>query len=167
MPSLIQQCPVSHQTIPSNTDGCPFNKPSGVNNFLPSDRTQISSPSTFDLPPPQVPSPLSFPEVLKGRTTPLLYLPPLLSRLPVTSSPATPTVSTPEEDAKRAFSFEDPCVGLTQSSLPAIDDASVALHNALFKFRPTTENYYYLPYAESFNWNELVLPVEVQREWSV
>lgn len=93
-------------------------------------------------------------------TSPILYLPPLLSSLPVgvghaqhpTTSPAFSSPSVP-----RPLS--------TESRLPSIDPASLALHRALHHFRPTTEEYAKTPYSEAFNWDELELPLEEEREW--
>lgn len=93
-------------------------------------------------------------------TSPILYLPPLLSSLPVgvghaqhpTTSPAFSSPSVP-----RPLS--------TESRLPSIDPASLALHRALHHFRPTTEEYAKTPYPEAFNWNELELPLDEEREW--
>lgn len=93
-------------------------------------------------------------------TSPILYLPPLLSSLPVgvghaqhpTASPAFSSPSVP-----RPLS--------TESRLPSIDQASLALHRALHHFRPTTEEYAKTPYSEAFNWDELELPLEEEREW--
>ena len=54
---------------------------------------------------------------------------------------------------------------LTEARLPHIDPASVALHRALHRFRPITEAYSSQPYHESFNWDDLELPEDVQGEW--
>lgn len=88
----------------------------------------------------------------------LIYLPPLLSLLPSTSIPKTkPT---------QEFDFNNPSVGFTTSHLPSIDSASIALHNALHHFRPVSEDYAFVEYANAFNWDELRLEIDVEREWS-
>ncbi|KAI0743601.1 hypothetical protein C8Q80DRAFT_1220556 [Daedaleopsis nitida] len=92
--------------------------------------------------------------------SPILYLPPLLSSLPVgvvqpnysTSSPAFSSPSAP-----RPLS--------TDSRLPSIDQASLSLHRALHNFHPITDEYATMPYKEAFNWEELELPEEDEREW--
>jgi hypothetical protein len=81
------------------------------------------------------------------------YLPPLLSLLPASTPPATPLVN------------DHYPVGYTTSRLPTVDAASIALHHALHSFKPTTPNYAYDDYAEAFNFSELRLPEEVEREW--
>ncbi|KAH9847143.1 hypothetical protein C2E23DRAFT_863518 [Lenzites betulinus] len=93
-------------------------------------------------------------------TSPILYLPPLLSSLPLdvgdAHSPAPfPAFSSPS--APRPLS--------TESRLPSIDQASLALHRALHHFRPVTEEYAKTPYPDAFNWSELELPLEEEREW--
>ncbi|RPD78049.1 hypothetical protein L226DRAFT_550950 [Lentinus tigrinus ALCF2SS1-7] len=92
--------------------------------------------------------------------SPILYLPPLLSSLPTgvvhpgypTSSPAFSSPSAP-----RPLS--------TETRLPSIDPASLSLHRALHNFRPVTEEYATVPYSEAFNWGELELPEDDEREW--
>lgn len=92
--------------------------------------------------------------------SPILYLPPLLSSLPAgvvipsypTSSPAFASPSAPRPLA-------------TDSRLPSIDKASLSLHRALHHFRPVTDEYATVPYAEAFNWEELELPEDDEREW--
>ena len=39
------------------------------------------------------------------------------------------------------------------------------LHRALHHFRPITEDYSSQPYHESFNWDDLELPADVEGEW--
>lgn len=92
--------------------------------------------------------------------SPILYLPPLLSSLPAgviapnypTSLPAFSSPSAPRPLA-------------TDSRLPSIDNASLSLHRALHHFRPVTEEYATIPYVEAFNWDELELPEDDEREW--
>ncbi|CDO69370.1 hypothetical protein BN946_scf184961.g12 [Trametes cinnabarina] len=91
--------------------------------------------------------------------SPILYLPPLLSSLP-------PGVVVPQPTGSPAFSSPSvPRPLSTESRLPSIDKASLALHRALHHFRPLTEDYATTPYAEAFNWDELELPAEEEREW--
>lgn len=90
-------------------------------------------------------------------------IPPLLSRLPaaLVASPGqhpTPVPISALEQANR--------VGHTESRLPDIDTASLALHYALHSFRVMdTERYAAMPYKDAFNWDELHLPQELEREW--
>ncbi|KAI5477882.1 hypothetical protein MNV49_005775 [Pseudohyphozyma bogoriensis] len=100
---------------------------------------------------------------------PLLYLPPLLSLLPPNSRPSTPSprhTPTPSSSST-AFSFSAPTISYTTSSLPSIDPASVALHDALHNFKPVSTNYAREEYAEAFNWPDLVLPEDIEREWYI
>lgn len=82
-------------------------------------------------------------------TSPILYLPPLLSSLP-SGYPAPPPGLLPYTTATR---------------LPNIDPASLALHRALHNFQVASPEYARLPYMEAFNWNELELPEDIEREW--
>lgn len=83
-----------------------------------------------------------------GLEEPLLYLPPLLSSLPVQYA------SDPE------VHHND-----TETRLPDIDPASLSLHKALHNFRPVTRDYTTVPYDEAFNWSQLKLPLHEEREW--
>ncbi|GJJ06189.1 hypothetical protein Clacol_000378 [Clathrus columnatus] len=86
-------------------------------------------------------------------TTPILYLPPLLSSLP-DNYPLPQLPKSPK------------CLPLaTETRLPDIDPASLSLHRALHYFRPLHDQYAATPYEESFNWDELELPEEDEREW--
>ncbi|KAI0645538.1 hypothetical protein C8Q79DRAFT_1010482 [Trametes meyenii] len=89
--------------------------------------------------------------------SPILYLPPLLSSLP-------PGVVHPASGAAFASPSAPPPLS-TESRLPSIDPASLALHRALHNFHPVTEDYANTSYAEAFNWEELKLPLEEEREW--
>ncbi|GLB37093.1 hypothetical protein LshimejAT787_0401440 [Lyophyllum shimeji] len=82
---------------------------------------------------------------------PVLYLPPLLSSLPhhYSSGPIP--------------SDHPPLV--TETRLPDIDPTSLSLHKALHHFKPVDADYVSKPYAEAFNWSELVLPEDEEREW--
>lgn len=88
---------------------------------------------------------------LNEHKTPVLYLPPLLSSLPA----RLPAVTLPEE--------HPPLV--TETRLPDIDPASLSLHKALHHFKPLTPDYAEIPYGEAFNWDNLRLPEDEEREW--
>ena len=108
-----------------------------------------------------VASPLSEPTSLQSILGTTTRLPPLLSRLPTAllASPSSPP--TPVSASTAALP-----VGYTQSHLPSIDPSSLALHYALYKFQVTNlEKYARLPYEEAFNWKDLLLPEELEREW--
>ncbi|KDQ57612.1 hypothetical protein JAAARDRAFT_58200 [Jaapia argillacea MUCL 33604] len=81
----------------------------------------------------------------------VLYLPPLISSLPIALQPPS----------------SKPSPLTTATRLPDIDPASLSLHRALHHFRPVTEEYASTPYAEAFNWDELRLPENDEREWYV
>jgi hypothetical protein len=86
-------------------------------------------------------------QTLIGSSHPILYLPPRLSSLPDSISPDTPTNHH------------------TTNRLPHIDPASLSLHKSLHKFGPLTLEYASTPYADAFNWAEMSLPEEEEREW--
>lgn len=86
-------------------------------------------------------------------TSPILYLPPLLSSLPRSLPPTK-------------INFEHPPLK-TETHLPDIDPVSLALHKALHKFRPVSDAYADVPYDEGFNWDELELPEDDEREWYI
>ena len=88
------------------------------------------------------------------QTSPVLFLPPLLSSLPYGFS-HTPAPSPDQQPLT------------TETHLPDIDPASLSLHKALHYFSPVTPQYAILPYAESFNWDSLKLPEDQEREWYV
>ena len=84
----------------------------------------------------------------------ILYLPPLLSSLPS------------HLGASHNASNEEKNVPLrTETHLPSIDPVSLSLHRALHKFKPYDTFYASEPYGTSFNWAELDLPVDEEREW--
>lgn len=89
----------------------------------------------------------------------VLYIPPLLSRLP-----PTPTLG---PTADPSSGLPDSSVSWTDSHLPSIDPASARLHSALRHFRPVTNAYAFVPYAAAFNWGQLDLGPDAQREWYV
>ena len=82
---------------------------------------------------------------------PILYLPPLLSSLPE----RFPSLTVQPQNR--------PLV--TETRLPDIDPVSLSLHKALHHFKPITADYADTPYADAFNWSELVLPEDEEREW--
>ncbi|KAL9110286.1 MAG: hypothetical protein Q9227_005193 [Pyrenula ochraceoflavens] len=104
--------------------------------------------------PPQLPQQLNSPP------TDTVYLPPLLSRLPQALLASASELPSPAPGLPSA-------VGYTTSRLPSIDPASVALHKALLNFHAVTSNYATSPYQDAFNWSELELPLEVEREWYI
>ncbi|EKM54270.1 uncharacterized protein PHACADRAFT_258014 [Phanerochaete carnosa HHB-10118-sp] len=83
---------------------------------------------------------------------PILYLPPLLSKLPEGYSHY-------HEPSGRFKPLS------TETHLPDIDSVSLSLHKALHKFHPVTDEYAETPYEEAFNWSELELPENAEREW--
>ena len=83
---------------------------------------------------------------------PILYLPPLLSSLPH-HIPSEPTSSVEHRPL------------VTETRLPDIDPVSLSLHKALHHFKPLGANYATVPYAEAFNWSQLLLPLDEEREW--
>ncbi|KAK4054178.1 hypothetical protein OIV83_001204 [Microbotryomycetes sp. JL201] len=94
------------------------------------------------------------PDLRRTPSAELLYLPPLLSLLPFQAEPSI--------EGSGAVK-----VGYTLSRLPDVDNASIALHRALHELKPLTSNYAHEPYEEAFNWNELRLPAEFEREWYI
>jgi len=90
----------------------------------------------------------------KAQTSPVLFLPPLLSSLPHGLS----HIPAPSPD-------QPPLT--TETHLPDIDPASLSLHKGLHYFSPVSPHYATQPYAESFNWNSLRLPEDEEREWYV
>lgn len=90
---------------------------------------------------------------LTSPSAPVLYLPPLLSSLP--QNIAIPSIDSPRPPLA------------TDSRLPDIDTASLSLHKALHHFQPYTSDYATTPYAQAFNWAELQLPEEDEKEWYI
>jgi hypothetical protein len=85
----------------------------------------------------------------------ILYLPPLLSSLPHSH------LNTSESDQKK----EKNVPLRTETHLPSIDPVSLSLHRALHKFKPIDTYYASEPYSEAFNWVDLDLPLDEEREW--
>ena len=54
---------------------------------------------------------------------------------------------------------------MTEIRLPDIDPTSLSLHKALHHFKPVTPDYAKTPYDQAFNWSELRLPKDEEREW--
>lgn len=117
-----------------------------------------TEPPSRDVPSP-VGDPHKLPQfgatTLTSPTAPILYLPPLLSSLPKGYSHTFPA-SNGDKNARPLN---------TETRLPDIDPASLALHKALHHFRPTTAEYSVTPYEQAFNWTELQLPEDQEREW--
>ena len=82
----------------------------------------------------------------------VLNLPPVLSLLPEKILP----ISLPQP-------AHPPLT--TAARLPEIDSVSLSFYKALHYFRPITKNYASVPYMEAFNWDELQLPEDDEREW--
>lgn len=89
---------------------------------------------------------------LTAPSRPILYLPPLLSKLPQ-------GYAQPEGGSSKYKPLS------TDTHLPDIDPVSLLLHKELHKFQPVTSEYAETPYEEAFNWNELELPEDTEREW--
>lgn len=83
-----------------------------------------------------------------SQATELLYLPPLLSSLPANQQ-----------------HHDDPNSLQTDTRLPDIDPVSLSLHRALHAFRPLTRKYAATPYKDAFNWDQLALPEDEERDW--
>lgn len=97
--------------------------------------------------------PHSIPDFGSTFVTPVLYLPPLLSSLPDRYALEEPSL-------KSSF---PPLV--TDTRLPDIDPASLSLHKALHHFKPSSPDYANTDYGQAFNWSELRLPKNEEREW--
>lgn len=92
--------------------------------------------------------PHELPEFHDGPSSELLYLPPLLSSLPANAQ------------------HPDDAPGLhTDTRLPDIDPVSLSLHRALHAFRPLSPKYASTPYKDAFNWADLVLRADEERDW--
>jgi hypothetical protein len=147
------------------------------------------------LPPYQLRDPHQQPEFTQESIVnpahPILYLPPLISALP--SVPGVPSPgqdegasddeehssqsSDPESDTDSDTStiiassssspslIDVPKVLTTETRLPYIDPVSLSLHRALHYFRPLNDKYASRAYGEAFNWDELRLPEDEEREW--
>lgn len=118
-------------------------------------KPQVNSPNT---PPPYTNrDPHEKPEFtttsLTQPTEPVLYLPPLISKLP----PAHEAAPIPKEYPPM----------YTDTRLPDIDPVSLSLHKALHYFKPRNDKYASTPYGIAFNWADLVLPLDEEREWYV
>ncbi|KAG6810978.1 hypothetical protein H0H92_009561 [Tricholoma furcatifolium] len=116
---------------------------------------QRKSPSSAIIHAPEDRDPHELPtfssQSLTHPTSPILYLPPLLSSLP-------------DNYLLEPIRIEQPPV-VTATRLPDIDPASLSLHKALHHFRPVDADYASHPYGEAFNWLQLALPEDEEREW--
>jgi hypothetical protein len=92
-------------------------------------------------------------ESLIQPTEPILYLPPLISKLP-----------TKHKDEPVPENYPPL---YTDTRLPDIDPESLSLHKALHFFKPYSDRYASEPYATAFNWKDLALPLEEEREWYI
>jgi len=92
-------------------------------------------------------------------TCPILYLPPLLSKLPPKYD------KNDEGDHIPHYHPTEPGPLQTETHLPSIDPVSLSLHRALHKFKPVDDKYAGTPYAVSFNWAQLELPEDEERDW--
>lgn len=90
---------------------------------------------------------------------PILYLPPLLSKLPQKYD------KNDEEDQIPHDHLAEPGPLQTETHLPSIDPVSLSLHRALHKFKPLDDKYAGTPYGVSFNWGQLELPEDEERDW--
>lgn len=168
-----KQCPISsklatHMSSVSNssTTSCPFN--SAVTSSKSTKPLSLCSSTDLTvIPSLDLALQTSIVASFLPSTTALVYtpssdeplnLPPLLSLLPT---------GTPSIEPVLAFDFNLPKVGYTTSRLPSIDPASISLHNALYHFKPISRDYAYSDYKDAFNWNELILDVNVEREWYI
>ena len=89
-------------------------------------------------------------------TRPILYLPPLLSKLPQMYD---------KDDHKLHPHPTEPGPLHTETHLPSIDPVSLSLHRALHKFKPLDDKYSSTTYGVSFNWAQLELPEDEERDW--
>ena len=97
------------------------------------------------------------PAQLEHRETPILYLPPLLSSLPLSQRSRSDVESAPV---------------YTETHLPDIDPVSLSLHKSLHLFRPVDDQYAAKDYWDAFNWNDVGLRMrengeDEEREWYV
>ena len=92
-------------------------------------------------------------------THPILYLPPLLSKLPSKYD------KNDKEDDIPHYHSTEPGPLQTETHLPSIDPVSLSLHRALHKFKPVDDKYAGTPYGVSFNWAQLELPEDEERDW--
>ncbi|KAI0066112.1 hypothetical protein BV25DRAFT_1820988 [Artomyces pyxidatus] len=128
---------------PSSTSTSPLSSPDSLPD---SDYSPVTPPHDPHALPVFSPTSLTHP------SKPILYLPPLLSSLPYPHPPHIPT-SAPIP------------IKRTETRLPDIDPASLSLHRALHHFAPVVESYAHAKYADAFNWDELELPEDEEREW--
>jgi hypothetical protein len=149
-PAHSEWLPQSSLSSPTSSDASSSLSSSPVS----SSSTLITPPSSYK----DVPSrdPHILPDFksrdLNASGEPILYLPPLLSSLPL-----------PHEPLVSPAALRAPLT--TAARLPSIDDASLALHKALHHFAPVTSDYASSAYEDAFNWDELRLPVDMEGDW--
>lgn len=146
--------------------------PTPIPETLPKDKTfdenettHVDATPTEGVTVKEVPSPIGDPHelpkfddtTLTAPTAPILYLPPLLSSLPKGFTHAFPPATDDKDKEYRPLN--------TDTRLPDIDPASLALHKALHRFRPITTEYAVTPYNKAFNWDDMQLPEDHEREW--
>jgi hypothetical protein len=146
-------CPILEIGETSSSDASPLHSalPSPSSSFVSTPTTSVTDLSEEIKHDPH--DPPVFDEQLAHLTPDISYFPPLLSSLPHEFSHQTPTVSGGR--APRT----------SKSRLPDIDPMSLSLHKVLHNFAAITEDYAVAPYENAFNWNELELPVDDEREW--
>lgn len=88
---------------------------------------------------------------------PILFLPPLLSPLPAQHRHA--------HDLYHHSGPTDEELSNFNTRLPNIDPASLVLHQALHRFKPIDHNYASTSYEQAFNWDELTMARDIEREW--
>lgn len=82
-------------------------------------------------------------------STPILYLPRLH----------------PQHHADPPSAGRHPWDRARGGSTPPSAAATLALHKALHRFRPATEDCAHAPFEAAFNWAELALPEDAEAEW--
>ncbi len=87
-------------------------------------------------------------------TRPILYLPPLLSKLPPKYEKDDKEDQIPHDHLAESGPLQ------TETHLPSIDPVSLSLHRALHKFKPLDDKY-----AGTSNWAELELLEDEERDW--
>ncbi|KAG8710706.1 hypothetical protein FRC08_016811 [Ceratobasidium sp. 394] len=128
---------------------------------------------------------------IRDPTVPVLYLPPLLSALPrsISDTQERPATKGNHDYYNQYYGRVPPTITPlpklpphpdrlhpTATRLPDIDPASLSLHRALHFLKPR-EGFAKLPYAETFNWDEIGNAYhsdegvdakgELEREWYV
>ena len=151
-PRLPVSAVISDEKLPLNTAPPSFSTPDHPSVKL-LEKIRDSETDTPRPPPYSQADPHDKPNFMPGtsHTSPILYLPPLISSLPK---------SLPPIDVPKDHPFLT-----TETRLPDIDPVSLSLHKALHYFRPYDDKYASRSYGEAFNWSELKLPAHEEREW--